>query len=268
MSVDLDRLLGDTAGEPNAPIDVDGLWRRGRRRRRARHAVAGGTAALVLVVGGLGVTNLLTGVTGVDVQPLSPEPAPTTDPAPAPTDDPDTAAGPNAPSRDTADDDTPSPERSPSGGTDDEVEREPRREEVSPPVVVEEEGERDAAGDPVWTPDPAALADPCAGHQDRTGEAFVEVVSPVPAQDVGDAVDLVGCANVYEATVLYRFRAENGPEVGEPGFVTATCGSGCVGEFRETVALPEGFQRGSLEVYWEDAADGSARSVQVIPIHR
>ena len=259
MSVDLDRLLGDTGG-PDAFVDVDDLWQRGRRRRRGRFAVTASVTALVLVAGGVGVANLVTGIGG---------PADPLGVAPAPTAAEDTTPEPDASAEEPVVDEPEVPEvEAPEVDVPDTDPELPPAGDDAPVVVEEEEGTLDGDGNPVWEPDPAKVAAPCAGHEARTDESFIEVVSPVAAQDTGDTVDLVGCANVHEATVLYQFRVENGPVVGDTGFVTATCGTGCVGEFRETLTLPDGFERGSLEVFWEDMENGSARSMQTIPINR
>jgi hypothetical protein len=112
-------------------------------------------------------------------------------------------------------------------------------------------------------PDPVALADPCADHEDRTGEAFIELVAPVQDQQVDDEVTIVGCSNVYEATVSWRLLAADGATLDE-GFTTAECGSGCVGAFEETIELDADATAEStlgLEVFWEDAADGSDRDL-------
>ena len=117
------------------------------------------------------------------------------------------------------------------------------------------------------TPDDAALADPCADHQDRVAEAFIEVVSPVGEQRVGDEVELVGCSNVFEATVLWRLYDGDGRLLDE-GFTTAECGSGCVGAFRETLSLEaaDGEPFAELHVFWESPEDGSERDLVAIPL--
>jgi hypothetical protein len=112
-------------------------------------------------------------------------------------------------------------------------------------------------------PDPAALADPCAGHEDREGEAFIELVAPVQDQQVADEVTLVGCSNVYEATVSWRLLDADGETIDE-GFTTAECGSGCVGAFEETIELDADATAEptlELQVFWQDAADGSDRDL-------
>jgi hypothetical protein len=112
-------------------------------------------------------------------------------------------------------------------------------------------------------PDAAALADPCAEHADRELEGFIAVLSPVSGQQVDGEVPLVGCANVYEATVLYRLLDGGGSTVTE-GFTTATCGSGCVGEFREVIPVP-GPGTWTLQTFTESAEDGSEQDLIEVP---
>jgi hypothetical protein len=90
------------------------------------------------------------------------------------------------------------------------------------------------AGGP--TPDADLVADPCAPHQDREMDAFIELAAPVQDQVVAGEVELVGCSNVFEATVNWLLLDGDGVTLDE-GFTTAACGTGCVGEFRDTVPL-------------------------------
>jgi hypothetical protein len=107
-------------------------------------------------------------------------------------------------------------------------------------------------------PDPDELADPCAGHEDRTDEAFIELVSPVDGQRVtGDELRLVGCSNVFEANISYRLLDGDGRTL-EEGFTTAECGTGCVGAFDETVDLSvaDGEPVVYVQVFWGSPEDG------------
>lgn len=119
------------------------------------------------------------------------------------------------------------------------------------------------------TPDPAAVADPCAEHQERTGEAFIEVVSPVAEQRVaaGGDVELVGCSNVFEATVAWELYDGDGRLLDE-GFTTAECGTGCVGAFRETLSLQAatGEPFVELHVFWHSPRDGAREDLVAVPL--
>lgn len=107
-------------------------------------------------------------------------------------------------------------------------------------------------------PDADLVAAPCAAHEGRELEAFIDLVAPVDEQVVGDEVEIVGCSNVYEATVNWRLVDEDGHTLGE-GFTTAECGTGCVGAFRDTVSLAaaEGEPTVELQVFWVSPQDGS-----------
>jgi hypothetical protein len=121
----------------------------------------------------------------------------------------------------------------------------------------------DDAADEGPQPDAAALADPCGPHEGREGEAFVDLVAPVQDQQVEDEITLVGCSNVYEATVSWRLLDGDGRTLDE-GFTTAECGSGCVGAFEDTIALDADAAAEpalQLQVFWEDAADGGDRDL-------
>lgn len=111
-------------------------------------------------------------------------------------------------------------------------------------------------------PTQEALEDPCAEHAGREGEMFIDLVAPVNEQQVGDQVDVVGCANVNEGTVSYRVLDGDGRTLDE-GFVTAECGTGCVGEFRDSIELSaaEGEPVAYLQFFSESMADGSEQAL-------
>jgi hypothetical protein len=129
--------------------------------------------------------------------------------------------------------------------------------EEPPDGPGDEPGASDGVDDAA-EPDPDELSDPCAGHEDRTDEAFIELVSPVDEQRVtGDELRLVGCSNVFEATISYRLLDGDGRTL-EEGFTTAECGTGCVGAFDETVDLSAaaGEPVVYVQVFWGSPEDG------------
>jgi germination protein M len=93
----------------------------------------------------------------------------------------------------------------------------------------------------------------------------IVVFRPYAAEEVGDPFTVTGIANVFEATVSWRLR--RGSEVLEEGFTTATCGTGCYGEFSfeidPDVDLPAEVV---LEVFESSAEDGRPLHVQRIPL--
>ena len=107
-------------------------------------------------------------------------------------------------------------------------------------------------------PDPDLVADPCGPHEGREGEAFIALVAPVDDQQAGAEVDIVGCSNVFEATISYRVLDGDGRTLSD-GFTTAECGSGCVGAFHDTIDLSAaaGEPVAYVQVFWESAEDGS-----------
>lgn len=83
----------------------------------------------------------------------------------------------------------------------------------------------------------------------------IVVESPHAGEEVADRVFMTGIANVFEATVSYRFRSETGRIIQE-GFTTATCGTGCYGTFSQMIPLEFPPQPVVLEVFESSAEDG------------
>ncbi|MEX2504895.1 MAG: Gmad2 immunoglobulin-like domain-containing protein [Egicoccus sp.] len=159
---------------------------------------------------------------------------------------------------------------------EEEPSEEPEETETEAEVEEPEAGgtEDDVAGDdePLGaapTPDPTAVADPCADDQGREDEAFIDVDAPVADQEITDltAVELVGCSNVYEANVQWELYDGDGVLLSD-GFLTAECGTGCVGEFREDLDLSvaSGEPFAELHVFAESAQDGSQLYLTAIPL--
>jgi hypothetical protein len=94
----------------------------------------------------------------------------------------------------------------------------------------------------------------------------IVVYSPTIGSTVGSPVTISGTANVFEATVSLRILDENGHEIAR-GFTTATCGTGCRGDYSTTMSYTvDHEQRGTVEVFESSAKDGSAINVQKIPV--
>ena len=140
----------------------------------------------------------------------------------------------------------------PVGEPEEPVTEEPVTEEPEPAEDPAPEPEPDP--DPVPEPDPAAMADPCAPYVGAEDTLVIDVVSPVEGQHVGDEIELVGCARVFEATVQYRVLGPDGEPLVEH-FTTATAGGPDIGEFRETIQL-DATGALTLEVFWLDVATG------------
>jgi hypothetical protein len=274
MSTELEKLLTGASGDPTTPIDPDALWADGRRRRWGRRVgAAGGTAVLVLAVAIAGVNLSQPGTP--DIAPLDVAQPSDPDTGPGLVDDEMTREELLEAERQRLEDlrAQAEAEREAAAEAAREAEQQ-RQEELAAQAEAERQAaEEEAAGETSSgstsasspTPDPAEVAAPCASHEHRTQEAFIEVASPVGGQEVASTVELVGCSNVYEATVRYRLVGSGGTV---DAFTTATCGTGCVGEFRETISVPAGSGPLTLEVFWDSPKDGSEQDKVTIPLAR
>jgi hypothetical protein len=94
----------------------------------------------------------------------------------------------------------------------------------------------------------------------------IVVEAPLIGQRVSSPVTISGTANVFEATVSIRILDENGKELANT-FTTATCGTGCRGDYSVAVSYSvDHEQQGTIEVFESSAKDGSAINVQSIPV--
>jgi hypothetical protein len=101
-------------------------------------------------------------------------------------------------------------------------------------------------------------------------EEFLPVIlvtSPTAGERVGNPVTIQGSANVFEANVTVRILDENGDEIART-FTTATCGTGCRGDFRIAVEYDvDREQPGTIVVHDDDAAGTGTPPHQVrIPV--
>ena len=94
----------------------------------------------------------------------------------------------------------------------------------------------------------------------------ITVQSPTIGEQVSSAVTVAGTANVFEATVSIRVLDSAGHEIART-FTTATCGTGCRGDYSVAVtySVPR-TQRGVIEVFESSAKDGQPVNVQRIPV--
>jgi hypothetical protein len=143
-------------------------------------------------------------------------------------------------------------------GTDDAAGADDGEAAVDPDASEDTEAAEVDGGRAAAVPDADLVAAPCAAHEGRELEAFIDLVAPVDEQVVTDEVEIVGCSNVYEATVNWRLLDRDGRTLDE-GFTTAACGTGCVGDFRATIPLTAaaGEPGAELQVYWISPQDGS-----------
>jgi Immunoglobulin-like domain of bacterial spore germination/Sporulation and spore germination len=94
----------------------------------------------------------------------------------------------------------------------------------------------------------------------------ITVRSPVIGQEVTSPVAVSGTADVFEATVSVRVLDSAGHEIART-FTTATCGTGCRGDYSVPVSysVPR-TEQGTIEVYESSAKDGRPVNVQRIPV--
>ncbi len=94
----------------------------------------------------------------------------------------------------------------------------------------------------------------------------IVVTSPVIGQHVSSPVTVGGTADVFEATVSVRILDAAGNEIATR-FTTATCGTGCRGDYSTTVPYRLGAeQRGTVEVYEVSMKDGARVHVVDVPV--
>ena len=94
----------------------------------------------------------------------------------------------------------------------------------------------------------------------------ITVDAPFPGQRVESTFTLEGDANVFEANVTWSVVVGDGTVLAE-GFATATCGTGCRGDYEvDVTADVAGPTEAILEVYESSAEDGSPLHMVRVPI--
>jgi len=92
------------------------------------------------------------------------------------------------------------------------------------------------------------------------------VESPTIGERVDNPVTISGTANVFEATVSLRILNARGKEIAAT-FTTATCGTGCRGDYSVSVGYRvDREQPGIIEVFESSAEDGRPMNVVRIPV--
>jgi len=94
----------------------------------------------------------------------------------------------------------------------------------------------------------------------------IVVTTPATGEAVSSPVEVTGTANVFEATVSLRLLDGSGREL-DQGFTTATCGTGCRGDFSHQLRFEVAReQEGVIEVWWDSPEDGSRQDLVQIPV--
>lgn len=84
----------------------------------------------------------------------------------------------------------------------------------------------------------------------------------------GDGLPMVGgIANVFEATVSLQIVESESGEVAYEDFTTATCGTGCWGEFTFSLDTPELTPQRSVLVFYYSPKDGEPSDIVRIPVN-
>jgi hypothetical protein len=105
-----------------------------------------------------------------------------------------------------------------------------------------------------------------------TRKDFADLVAPIvvetpqPGDEVSSPIEISGTANVFEATVSIRIVDAEGNEL-YSGFTTATCGTGCRGDFTgEAPVDVDETTQATVEVFSASAEDGSPMHVVEVPV--
>lgn len=94
----------------------------------------------------------------------------------------------------------------------------------------------------------------------------ITVATPVSGDEISSPALVSGTADVFEATVSMRILDASG-DVLVRDFTTATCGTGCRGEYEKSLAFEvDEAQDGTVEVWWDSPKDGSRQDVVRVPV--
>lgn len=120
---------------------------------------------------------------------------------------------------------------------------------------------------PKLSPSPTKHIDrPPEGTLPSSDNGAIVVESPQPGASVSSPITISGTADVFEATVSIRILDAAGNEIART-FTTATCGTGCRGDYRKSVSFEvDSEQPGTIEVFEESAEDGSAINVVTLDV--
>jgi hypothetical protein len=110
------------------------------------------------------------------------------------------------------------------------------------------------------------IEDPMTRRDFADHLAPIVVHGPIVGQRVTSPITVSGTANVFEATVSISVLDAEGNEIART-FTTATCGTGCRGDYSEAVRYEvERTQPGTVRVYESSAEDGEPINVVEIPV--
>jgi hypothetical protein len=104
-------------------------------------------------------------------------------------------------------------------------------------------------------------------EQPPAPQPAIVVETPKAGEELSSPVEVAGTADVFEANVTVRLLDKTGDEISR-GFTTATCGTGCRGDFSTQVVFRiRAEQRGTVVVSDDDAdGDGKPQHQVRIPV--
>jgi Immunoglobulin-like domain of bacterial spore germination len=112
-------------------------------------------------------------------------------------------------------------------------------------------------------PTPTEVAAPSTSPADLPP---ITVATPAASDEVSSPALVSGTADVFEATVSMRILDASG-KVLVRDFTTATCGTGCRGEYEKSLPFEvDAAQDGTIEVWWDSPKDGSRQDVVKVPV--
>lgn len=114
----------------------------------------------------------------------------------------------------------------------------------------------------------ASNGDVCADVAASGGEslAFLFVTTPTIGSAVTPGFEVTGCSNSFEASFQWELLDGEGAEL-TSDFGTASCGTGCVGDFSFTVDyVVDELQVGTLRVFSTSPKDGTEQDLNVLPL--
>jgi hypothetical protein len=116
------------------------------------------------------------------------------------------------------------------------------------------------------TTEPTTTSEPTGSPVDHGPPGPIEVTHPSRGATVTSPVTISGTADVFEATVSIRILDATNNALAET-FTTATCGTGCRGDY--TIDVPFSVntpQSGAIQVFEVSAKDGSMINIVRIPV--
>jgi hypothetical protein len=127
-------------------------------------------------------------------------------------------------------------------------------------------GQQTTSQSPTAVKAPNAVATEASSTPMPSSSAAITVGSPSEGELISSPVTVSGTANVFEGTVSIRVLDARGKVI-VSDFTTATCGTGCRGDYSKRVAFYSiREQQGTIEVFETSAKNGKPTNVVSIPV--